>query len=93
MTREELVRDVALKTDMSVKDAKSAVDATLDTICKGISQGEEVSFAGFGCFGLKKVTERLYMNPKTGEKVLAGGYYKPTFKAGKTLREAAKSYE
>lgn len=90
MKKDELIKEVALKTHLSLKDAKSAIDATFTTICEQIENGEEVVYSGFGTFTSKKTKERVSRNPKTGEPVQVKASCKPVFKAGKLLKEAAK---
>ena len=90
MTKDELIREVALKTSLPLKDAKASVDAALVSICEEIEKGGSVALTGFGTFASREMPERTSRNPRTGETVKVAASRKPTFRAGKTLKEAAK---
>ena len=93
MKKEELIKEVALKTCLSLKDAKSAVEATVQTIYEQLAMGEEVSLTGFGTFGSKELPVRTARNPRTGESVRVAAKRRLVFRPGKNLKEAVKLRE
>jgi DNA-binding protein HU-beta len=74
----------------SKKQAEAVVDAVFDTITKVLSKGDEVKLPGFGVFKVARRSERMGVNPKTGEKIKIAASIKPKFRAGKLLKEAVK---
>ena len=50
--------------------------------------GESVALIGFGSFEVKARVERSGRNPQTGEVITIAAAKVPSFKAGKSLREA-----
>lgn len=50
MNKAEFIDAVSQKAGLSKKDAKSAVDAVLETITETLAKKEIVSFVGFGSF-------------------------------------------
>ena len=88
MNKAELISAVAMKADVSKKDAAAVVTAALDTITAAMAEGEKVQLVGFGSFELKKRAARLGRNPKTKEAIEIPASVVPTFKAGKALKDA-----
>ena len=88
MNKAELINAVALKADVSKKDAETVLTAALDTITAAMAEGEKVQLVGFGSFEVKKRAARLGRNPKTKEAIEIPASVVPTFKAGKALKDA-----
>ena len=88
MNKAELINAVALKADVSKKDAEAVLTAALDTITAAMAEGEKVQLVGFGSFEVKKRAARLGRNPKTKEAIEIPASVVPAFKAGKALKDA-----
>ena len=88
MNKAELISAVAMKADVSKKDAEAVLTAALDTITEALTEGEKVQLVGFGSFEVKKRAARLGRNPKTKEAIEIPASVVPTFKAGKALKDA-----
>ena len=88
MNKVELIAAVAEKTGMSKKDSEKALTAFTDTVKETLKNGEKVSIVGFGIFEAKKRAARKGNNPRTKEKITIPASVAPTFKAGKSLKEA-----
>ena len=88
MNKAELISAVAMKADVSKKDAEAVLTAALDTITEALAEGEKVQLVGFGSFELKKRAARLGRNPKTKEAIEIPASVVPTFKAGKAMKDA-----
>lgn len=50
MTKKDFISAVAKSGNMTKKDAEAATKAVIETIMSIMSQGDEVTFAGFGKF-------------------------------------------
>ena len=87
MTRTELIKKVAEKNGMEVKDASKVVDSVLNTVADTVAAGEPVSLLGFGTFSIKHRDARQGRNPATGETVEFAASNTPVFKAGKAFKE------
>ena len=57
------------------------------TIADALAGGETVAITGFGTFSIKSRPARQGRNPRTGENITIAASNRPSFKAGKTLRE------
>ena len=71
----------------SKADAEHAVNTFIDSLRTAFSQGEGVSFTGFGTFQVKTRAPREGRNPKTGEAVQIPETTSVGFKVGKNLKE------
>ena len=90
MNKTEFISLVAEKTGSTKTDAAKAVDAVLSSLMESMVAGEDVTFIGFGTFGVKDVAEREARNPQTGEAIKVAAHRSPFFKAGKALKDAVK---
>ena len=87
MTKSKLISQLAIKTNLSAKDATTVVETVFDEIAASLERGQRVELRGFGSFGLKQRRAREGRNPKTGESVKVEAKRVMFFKAGKELRE------
>ena len=88
VNRSEFCARIADRSSLSSADAASAVTAVISTITEALARGETVTIAGFGRFATKDRAARVARNPRSGEAVPVAASRVPTFKAGKTLRDA-----
>ena len=88
MKKSDISNSVAAATSLSKVDAEGALNAVLSAISDALARGESVTIAGFGTFSVKSRPERKGRNPRTGESITIAASRAPSFKAGKTLRDA-----
>ena len=88
MNKTEMADRLAARTGLSKAAARDAVDGVFAIIGYALANGEEVRIAGFGTFGTRSRPARTGRNPRTGEAVSISASTSPTFKAGKTLKDA-----
>ena len=88
MTRAELIVAVADKAKVDRKTAEKAVAATFETIRQALIEGDKVQVLGFGTFENRARAARKGRNPRTGEEIEIKSSKLPSFKAGKSLKEA-----
>ena len=91
MNKAEMVDRLAARTGLSKSSAKEAVDGVFAAIGDALANGEDVRIAGFGTFGTRSGLALTGRNPGTGEAVLISASTSPTFKAGKTLKDAVNA--
>ena len=87
MNKTELVNAVALKSELTKKDAEKAVNAVVDAIKEAVAAGEKVQLIGFGTFEAKERAARECRNPRTGEVVTVEATKVPSFKAGQGFKD------
>ena len=88
MKKSGLAGRLAAEVSLSKADAEVAVNAVLETISDALAKGESVSVAGFGTFSVKHRAARQGRNPRTGESIEIAASTIPSFKPGKSLRDA-----
>jgi DNA-binding protein HU-beta len=93
MNKTDLVEVVALKTELSKKDSEKAVKAVFDAISEALEAGDKIQLVGFGTFAVKFRKEKQSKNPQTGAKITVPATYRPSFAAGKALKEVVAKYK
>lgn len=88
MTRAELIVKVADKAKLDRKSAEKAVTATFEAIKEALIANEKVQVLGFGTFENRTRAARKGRNPRTGDEIEIKASNLPSFKAGKSLKEA-----
>ncbi|MEY3807145.1 MAG: hypothetical protein RI893_121 [Pseudomonadota bacterium] len=79
---------------LSKADAGRALDSFIHAITKALSDSSvepekrSVALVGFGTFAVKERAERKGRNPQTGAEITIKAAKIPSFKAGKSLKDA-----
>ena len=89
MNRADLVEYISTERDTSKAEADRFMSTFLDAIYGNIRK-EGVKIAGLGSFSAAKRKARIGRNPQTGEEIKIPSKWVPVFKAGASLKEAAK---
>ena len=90
MTKKELINYVAEKSNLSKKDAETAVNAAFDGIVEALKTDGKIQLIGFGSFEVKERAARTGFNPATEAAIEIPASKVPVFKAGKVLKESIK---
>ena len=88
MNKTELVAAIAEKTELTKKDAESALKAFTDVVAEELKKGEKIQLVGFGTFEVSERAAREGRNPQTGETMKIAASKAPKFKAGKALKDS-----
>ena len=88
MKKSDLASHVATQASLSKVAADGAVSAVFAAISDALAREEAVTIAGFGTFSTRRRPARQGRNPRTGESITIAASKVPSFKAGKTLRDA-----
>lgn len=91
MNKSELIKQVAIQSELTKPQASLAVDAVLESIQHALQTGEHVQLLGFGTFEVRERAAREGRNPHTGEPLTIPARKTPAFKAGKALKEAVNA--
>ena len=87
MNKSEFIQAMSEKSGLTVKDATTALNATLEVIQESLQKGESVSLVGFGTFEVKERAARTGRNPQTKQPIEIPASKVPVFKAGKALKD------
>lgn len=90
MNKTQLIDLIATKAELSKREAHKALDGLLDTITESLKDDHEVALIGFGTFKISHRAARTGFNPLTKLPISISASKIPTFKAGKSLKEAVK---
>lgn len=87
MNKQDLIRAVANKADISQKDTGKVINAMLEVITEQVAHGEQVQIIGFGTFEKRTRPARQGRNPRTGEVMEIPEKTAPAFKPGKAFKQ------
>ena len=85
MNKTELVKKIAEKAEISQAQAKSVLEATLESVKEALQGGDPVQLIGFGTFSVSERAARTGKNPRTGEQIQIAAKKIAKFKAGAGL--------
>jgi DNA-binding protein HU-beta len=88
MNKSELIDAIAESADLTKADAGRALDAFINAVTGALGKGDSVALVGFGTYSVKERAERKGRNPQTGREITIKAAKVPSFKAGKTLKDA-----
>lgn len=88
MNKSEMINAIAELANLSKADAGRSLDVLTKTIETALIAGDSVTLVGFGTFAVKDRSARIGRNPQTGWEISIAASKKPSFKAGKTLKDA-----
>ncbi|MCT7770774.1 MAG: HU family DNA-binding protein [Lactobacillus crispatus] len=91
ITKTDLVKNVAQKTEMSKKDVAIVLDGLTEEIMSEVAKKNKVQLIGFGTFEAHHRNARKGRNPQNGEEIEIPATEVPVFKAGKEFKESVKN--
>ena len=87
MNKAELITSMAEKSQLTKKDAESALKAFIDSVQEALESGEKVQLIGFGTFETRERAAREGRNARTKETITIPASTVPVFKAGKEFKD------
>ena len=87
MNKAELITSMAEKSQLTKKDAETALMAFVESVQEALENGEKVQLVGFGTFETRERAAREGRNPRTKEVISIPASVVPVFKAGKEMRD------
>ena len=81
MNKAELITSMAEKSQLTKKDAESALKAFIDSVQEALENGDKVQLIGFGTFETRERAAREGRNPRTKETITIPASTVPVFKA------------
>ena len=85
MTKKDVVRLVAEKTELSQQQAKEVVQKTFESIIEVLVKDGRIELRNFGVFAVKLRAARSARNPRTGVEVWVDEHETVAFKPGKMM--------
>lgn len=87
MTKKEFVDEIALRGEITKKEAEKLVNLFLETVSNNLEKGNTVGFVGWGKWEVMKRAAREVRNPQTGKKMKVKAKKVVKFRVGKVLEE------
>src|SRR6185295_12521756 len=87
VTKNDMVIEIAKKTNVEQQKVKQIVQLTLDSIVDILSTEKRIELRNFGVFEVRTRKARKARNPRTGAEVMVPSKQVVTFKAGKIMEE------
>ncbi|RMI88700.1 HU family DNA-binding protein [Candidatus Phytoplasma solani] len=94
MSKNELIRQIALNNGTTIKEAKEFFDVFEEVLTNAITSNEEVVLSPqIGKFILKSRKAQIGHNPQTGEKIQIPVKTVVKFKVSKTIKDQVSTIE
>lgn len=91
MSKQDLVAAIANAASITKRAATDALQAITSTVTKELKRGNNVTITGFGTFRISKRSARMGVNPRNPtQRISIPAMKVPSFKAGKTLKDAVR---
>ena len=91
MSKQDLIALLADAAGITKRAASLALEALTSTVTKELKRGNPVTITGFGTFRISKRAARMGVNPRNPtERISIPAMKVPSFKAGKTLKDAVR---
>jgi DNA-binding protein HU-beta len=87
VTKADIVDVIASATGLTKVETEAVVDGFITTVINAMKDGKNIEIRGFGSFKVKKRKGRVARNPRTGQQVMVGEHFVPTFKVSKEMKQ------
>ena len=87
LTKVDIMKKLADKTNSSQIDAKKNIETILGLITENLKTNDKIQFTGFGTFLAENKPASEGRNPKTGEKIKISARRAIRFKVGDLLKK------
>lgn len=90
MTKADLVKKIAGKSDLNLAQAERALNALLDSMEEVLVSESKLTLTGFGTLVVEQRKARTGRNPRTGKPLTIPAAKVVKFRAGKNLKNSVK---
>ena len=90
MTKNELIKKVSKKLELSEAKTKPILEAVFSTVKDTLSDGENVSIGDLGILKVIQKKEKECRNPQTGDKMISKAHKAIKFQVSKSLKEEVR---
>ncbi len=86
MNKNEIIKKVSKQSNLTQKECLLCLTALKQVMVSAFSQGDDISFSGFGRFYVKHYDKRNSFNPQTGQINTLKARKLPVFKVSSVLK-------
>lgn len=87
LTKSNIIDAVYDNTQVTKKEASDYVNEILEVMKEALEEGEEIKVSGFGKFEVRKKSERVGRNPRTGDEIVIPERKVLRFKVSQVLKD------
>ena len=87
MNKQDFIKAIAAKADITQKDAGVYFEAMSEVVFESLKQNDKIALVGFGTFTIKDRPARMGINPRTKQKVKIAASKQPVFKFGADFKK------
>ena len=87
MTKTDLISAVATTANMSKRETEEVINATFDSLARGLKKSKRVQVPGFGTFSVRPRKARNGWNPQTGAAIKIDASRTVAFKPAPSLKK------
>lgn len=91
MTHKELISEMAQRLNWTQTKVSETMEAAVRVINEKLAEDAQISIHNFGVFETKKKSERISVNPQSGQRYLVPPSIVATFKPSTTIKEQLKN--
>ncbi|MDC9595938.1 nucleoid-associated protein HU-beta [Xenorhabdus anantnagensis] len=91
VNKSQLIDKIAADVNISKVAAGRVVDAFISSVSGALKDGDDVALVGFGTFTVRERAARTGRNPQTGKEIKIAAAKVPSFRSGKSLKDAVNS--
>lgn len=91
MNKEEFAKFISESNDISKAEASRVISMFTSAVQDALAAKNNISLIGFGTFDVLQTKERQGRNPATGQPMKIKASKRPTFKAGKALKDSVSA--
>jgi integration host factor subunit alpha len=91
LTRADIVDRLVQKVGLTKQDSSNFLERVLELVCSELERDEDVKFARFGNFVVRRKNARVGRNPKTGEEAPISARRVVSFKPSPLLRQRVEA--
>jgi len=91
LTRADIVDRLVQKVGLTKQDSSNFLERVLELVCSELERDQDVKFARFGNFVVRRKNARVGRNPKTGEEAPISARRVVSFKPSPLLRQRVEA--
>ena len=89
--KEEFIRRISEKANITTKDTATVVNATLDIIVEAMANGEDIVIPKFGSFKVQHVKSRVGRDLNSNKEITIPEHDRVKFSASPSFKEAVNA--
>lgn len=93
MTHKEFISEMAQRLNWTQTKVSETVDATVRVVNEKLSENAQISIYNFGVLETKKKSERISVNPQSGQRYLVPPSIVAIFKPATAIKEQLKNLD